>query len=79
MNTAEGGKKVSAFFKKKYGVDEEGKSIFHKRVGALGGRGSANGGFASNKIGPDGLTGRERARIAGRVGGLKSVRRPKVG
>lgn len=35
------------------------------------------GGFASEAIGDDGLTGRERAKIAGRIGGSKS-RRGKV-
>lgn len=34
------------------------------------------GGFFSNKVGKDGLTGRERARVAGRKGGLISRRGP---
>lgn len=35
------------------------------------------GGFNSDKVGADGLTGRQRAKIAGRKGGLKSKRGPK--
>lgn len=34
------------------------------------------GGFASDKVGADGLSGRERARIAGQKGGRKSRRGP---
>lgn len=43
-------------------------------IGVAGGKKSRGGGFASNKIGKDGLTGKERAEIAGRKGGLKSRR-----
>lgn len=69
----QGGLQASNTNKTKYGAD------FYKRIGTIGGKKSRNGGFGSDKIGPDGLTGRERARIAGRVGGLKSVRTGKVG
>ena len=48
---------------------------FYKRIGRKGGRNSHTGGFASNKVGADGLTGVERARIAGAKGGRKSRRR----
>jgi general stress protein YciG len=41
---------------------------FYKEIGAIGGKISREGGFASGEIG------RERARIAGRKGGLKSRR-----
>jgi hypothetical protein len=47
-----------------------------KRIGAMGGSRSRNGGFASKKVGRDGLTGRERAREYGAIGGRIS-RRPK--
>lgn len=50
---------------------------FYKNIGKMGGAKSRNGGFASDKIGPDGLTGAERARIAGRKGGSKSRRTSK--
>ena len=38
----------------------------------------SGGGFASKKIGRDGLTGAERAKQAGAVGGAISRRKPKV-
>lgn len=44
---------------------------FYVRIGAIGGKKSTGGGFGSDKIGPDGLTGQERARIAGAIGGSK--------
>lgn len=50
---------------------------FFKRIGSAGGKVSSTGGFASNVVGDDGLTGYERARIAGSRGGRIS-RRGKV-
>lgn len=59
---------------KKYGPD------FYKRIGAKGGSNGKGpgykGGFASNEVGEDGLTGRERAKIAGARGGAISRRGP---
>lgn len=49
---------------------------FFARIGKIGGRNSNSGGFGSTKVGKDGLTGQERARRAGRIGGLKSKRGP---
>ena len=66
--TPEGGKKARAKNIKLYGKD------FYKRIGAIGGRNGHTGGFGSNKVGNDGLTGAERARIAGSKGGKKSSR-----
>lgn len=43
-------------------------------MGKKGGKLSKTGGFASNKVGADGLTGRERARLVAAIGGLKSTR-----
>lgn len=43
-------------------------------IGAKGGKLSTTGGFASDKVGADGLTGRQRARIAGAKGGSISRR-----
>lgn len=68
MNTKIGGKKASKTIKEKYGED------FYRNIGHKGGKNSRNGGFASYVIGIDGLTGRERASIAGRIGGMKSRR-----
>lgn len=66
--TVKGGKKASITNKLKHGSD------FYSRIGRKGGKVSCNGGFASTKIGLDGLSGLERAKIAGRKGGLLSKR-----
>lgn len=66
----EGGKKAAKTNLKRYGKD------FYKRIGAMGGRNGNTGGFASDVVGKDGLTGRERAVVAGRIGGLLSRRGP---
>lgn len=66
--TVKGGKKASITNKQKHGED------FYKRIGRKGGKKSCNGGFASNKVGLDGLTGLERSKLAGRKGGLHSKR-----
>ena len=47
---------------------------FYREIGRLGGVASGTGGFASEAIGDDGLTGRQRAKIAGKKGGLISRR-----
>lgn len=65
-----GGLKTAAKNKERYGKD------FYSRIGKKGGKAGNTGGFASDVVGKDGLTGRERASKAGRLGGLKS-RRPK--
>lgn len=43
---------------------------FYKKIGALGGAKGHTGGFASENVGKDGLTGRERASKVGKVGGV---------
>ena len=58
-----GGLKTAATNKILYGED------FYKKIGAMGGKKSRGGGFASEITGKDGLTGYERARIAGSKGG----------
>ena len=47
---------------------------FYARIGAIGGKIGRTGGFASEKVGTDGMTGRERAVVAGGIGGSKSRR-----
>lgn len=58
---------------KKHGSEENARN-WYRQIGQRGGRASNHGGFASNKIGEDGLTGRERASVFGAVGGKKSKR-----
>lgn len=66
--TREGGLKAAETNKKKQGAD------FYTRIGAIGGKNSTTGGFASDIVGKDGLTGPERAKIAGAKGGKISRR-----
>lgn len=65
--TKEGGKKAAT-------SNKERDPDFYRRIGAIGGRNGMSGGFASSKVGKDGLTGPERARLAGKKGGLASKR-----
>ena len=68
--TREGGLKAAKTNLERYGED------FYKITGQKGGRVCCDGGFASNKVGKDGLTGLQRARIAGAKGGSISRRGP---
>lgn len=68
--TKAGGKKAAATNRLLHGED------FYSNIGRKGGKMGRTGGFASTKPGPDGLTGWERARIAGAIGGRKSRRGP---
>lgn len=68
--TVSGGKKAALTNIRKYGKD------FYREMGRKGGQKSTTGGFASNKVGNDGLTGFQRARIAGAKGGRISRRGP---
>lgn len=47
---------------------------FYRRIGSTGGKHSTNGGFACLEVGKDGLTGAERAKVAGAKGGKISRR-----
>ena len=66
--TISGGKKAAQKNKELHGKD------FYRNIGRKGGKRSTTGGFASQKVGKDGLTGLERASIAGAKGGRKSKR-----
>lgn len=72
--TKAGGLKARQRNIEKYGPD------FYKRIGAKGGSNGKGpgykGGFASDEVGEDGLTGKQRAKIAGAVGGKRSRRGP---
>lgn len=67
-----GGLKAARTNKEKYGED------FYKMLGSKGGRNGFTGGYASEKVGLDGLTGPQRAKIAGRKGGHISRRTKKT-
>ena len=69
--TKEGALKALATTYERHGRD------FFQKIGHEGGKKSCAKGFASDNVGADGLTGRQRARIVGIVGGKKS-RRGKV-
>lgn len=69
--TKAGGKKTAQTNLARHGKD------FYSRIGKKGGASGNTGGFASDVVGKDGLTGRERASRAGRIGGLKSKRNRK--
>ena len=47
---------------------------FYKRIGQKGGQNGRTGGFACSEVGEDGLTGAERAKVAGAKGGRISRR-----
>lgn len=56
---------------KKHGSYEAVQEL-QRELGRRGGKLSRNGGFASNTVGSDGLTGKERAKVAGVIGGQRS-------
>ena len=70
--TVSGGKKAAQKNIKLHGKD------FYREIGRKGGKRSTTGGFASQKVGKDGLTGAERAKLAGEKGGRISRRKPSL-
>jgi hypothetical protein len=64
-----GGIKMKATLLKRLG-SEEAVREFRRGIGQIGGSKSRNGGFGSQVVGKDGLTGRERAIVVGAKGGL---------
>lgn len=70
-----GGRRMIMTMTKKMG-GPKGLHKFYQMIGREGGRLSRTGGFASEKVGLDGLTGRQRAVVAGVKGGRIS-KRPK--
>lgn len=69
MGTKEGGKLAAKKNMELYGKD------WYKKLGRLGGLKSRGGGYSSEKVGKDGLTGRERASVYGAIGGKRSRRK----
>ena len=65
--TKAGGQKARNTNYEKFGKD------FYKRIGKMASH-PGTGGFASDKVGKDGLTGRERAKKYGAIGGRISKR-----
>lgn len=72
--TIEGAAKAMKTIKEIYGHTADGRSAMHVNIGSLGGKKGITGGFASDKVGLDGLTGRQRASISGAKGGTISKR-----
>jgi uncharacterized protein len=68
--TKKGGELAAATNRARHGKD------FYAKIGAKGGKKGRTGGFASKVVGTDGLTGAERAKQAGKLGGRISRRRP---
>lgn len=67
--TEKGGYKAASTIRLRHGRD------FYVRIGHLGGvKKGRKKGFASDKVGSDGLTGTQRAKLAGAKGGAKSRR-----
>ena len=66
----QGGAKDAETNKLRHGSD------WYARIGRLGGQNGHTGGFASKEKGKDGLTGKERAKIFGKIGGSISKRGP---
>lgn len=67
--TAAGYKKFKENKIKQYGSEEAWKNAEVRVFGKRGGEASRSGGFASDKVGKDGLTGRERAKLMGKTQG----------
>lgn len=67
--TRTGGLKAAKTNTQKHGKE------FYREIGRKGGKAGNTGGFASNIIGKDGLTGPERARLWGAIGGRKGKRK----
>ena len=57
--TKAGAQKAKETIRQRHGED------FYARIGSRGGKNGTTGGFASEKVGADGLTGPERAKMFG--------------
>lgn len=70
--TKVGGQNAARRNKELYGDD------FYVVIGSLGGKKGRTGGFGSPNVGKDGLTGPQRASVAGKKGGTLSKRGSKI-
>ncbi len=68
--TKEGAIKAQITNRERYGED------YYSRIAKMPRRSGGTGGFASEKVGKDGLTGPQRASVYGAIGGRKSRRGP---
>ncbi len=68
--TKAGAKKAAETNKKRHGKD------FYAQIGRKGGQNGHTGGWASETVGKDGLTGYERAKKWGAIGGKLGKRGP---
>lgn len=68
-----GGTRAGGLKAAKTNIERHGKD-FYRELGRKGGRNGHTGGFADTRPGKDGLTGWQRAKIAGRKGGTISRR-----
>lgn len=68
--TVAGGKKAALTNMMRHGNN------FYREIGRRGGKSGNTGGFASKVVGKDGLTGPQRAKLAGAKGGHISRRGP---
>lgn len=69
------GTKEGAKIAAKTNTTRYGKN-FYRIIGSMGGKNGTTGGFGSKLVGKDGLTGKERALVAGATGGKISRRGP---
>lgn len=72
--TKEGAAKAKETVRLKYGTLPDGRSKLHTEIGSLGGKNSGTGGFWHLKYVKNDT---EKVREFGRIGGKKSVRKPK--
>lgn len=67
------GTKAGGIKARETNLKKHGKN-FYRNIGRIGGKSGTTGGFASSVVGKDGLTGIERASVAGSKGGKISKR-----
>lgn len=74
--TSDGERATKRFLETMKGKYGDGLHDHFAEIGRKGGRNGSSGGFASKKVGVDGMTGSERASKYGTIGGRISKRGP---